>query len=279
MEKTTTLIRTMSSAKGFLDTYIQLHKTLLQRKQQREIARLSGHPNRLYILGGYPEAFGENAITYNNLFSIEKNEGLFYPNNYWFRAIKRAFDLVFSLVVIIFILSWLLPFIIILVKLESKGPAFFVQLRSGRDNTSFKCYKFRSMFINKDCNTSQTAEGDPRITKIGAFLRRSSLDELPQFFNVLLGQMSVVGPRPHMLSQTRHYSELIDKFMVRHFIKPGITGWAQINGLRGQTKTLNEMLNRVEADVWYIKNWSFMLDLKIVFITVFKVVTGDKNAF
>jgi len=166
-----------------------------------------------------------------------------------------------------------------LIKLSSNGPVLFTQLRSGRDNKPFTCYKFRSMFVNGEQNSLQATKDDPRVTKIGAFLRKTSLDEFPQFFNVLLGHMSIVGPRPHMLSHTEQYSNLIDQFMVRHFIKPGITGWAQINGLRGETKTVNDMHERVKADVWYMENWSFPLDLKIIFMTAFNVLHGEKNAY
>jgi len=143
------------------------------------------------------------------------------------RSIKRFFDIVFSLFVIVFIFSWLFPILAILIKLESRGPVFFTQIRSGRDNNPFKCYKFRSMRVNNDADHKQATRNDNRITKTGAFLRRTSLDELPQFFNVLRGNMSVVGPRPHMIIHTSQYSKLIDRFMVRHFLKPGITGWAQ----------------------------------------------------
>ena len=195
------------------------------------------------------------------------------------RFIKRVFDIVFSLCVIVFIFSWLLPILAILIKLESKGPVFFVQLRSGLNNRTFKCYKLRSMRVNDDADKKQATRDDERITKIGGWLRRTSLYELPQFFNVLLGNMSVVGPRPHMLTHTKQYSELIDQFMVRHFLNPGITGWAQIKGLRGETKTTEAMLKRVEADVWYLENWSFLLDLKIVFLTVWNYLKKDENAF
>ncbi len=195
------------------------------------------------------------------------------------RSIKRFFDVVFSLFVIIFIFTWLFPILAIIIKLESRGPVFFTQVRSGRDNHPFKCYKFRSMRVNKDADHQQATRNDQRITKIGAILRRTSLDELPQFFNVLIGNMTVVGPRPHMITHTKQYSQLIDRFMVRHFLKPGITGWAQINGLRGETKTVDAMLQRVEADVWYLENWSFLLDLKIIFLTIGNSLKGDENAF
>ena len=195
------------------------------------------------------------------------------------RLIKRVFDVIFSLLVIIFVFSWLFPILAILIKLESKGSVFFIQERSGRNNHPFKCFKFRSMKVNKDSDSTQATRNDSRITKVGAFLRRTSLDELPQFFNVLRGNMSVVGPRPHMIKHTTQYAELIDQFMVRHFLKPGITGWAQISGLRGETQTVDAMLQRVEADVWYLENWSFLLDLKIVVLTIRNSVRGEHNAF
>jgi putative colanic acid biosynthesis UDP-glucose lipid carrier transferase len=195
------------------------------------------------------------------------------------RIVKRLFDIGFSLFVIVFILSWLYPIIYLLIKLESGGPAIFVQPRSGRNNQPFNCYKFRSMRVNKESNSLQATKGDARVTKIGAFLRKSSLDEMPQFFNVLMGDMSVVGPRPHMLNHTEQYAKLIDQFMVRHFIKPGITGWAQIRGFRGETKAVEDMRARVEADVWYMENWDFSLDLKIIFSTFFKTIVGDKYAY
>src|ERR1700744_46498 len=195
------------------------------------------------------------------------------------RFFKRSFDILFSLFIIFFVFSWLYPILAILIKLESKGPVFFVQLRTGRNNMHFKCYKFRSMRVNGDADKKQATLNDHRITRIGAFMRKTSLDEIPQFFNVLIGNMSIVGPRPHMISHTEQYSQLIDKFMVRHFLKPGITGYAQTNGFRGETKTTEDMLKRVEADVWYLENWSFLLDLKIIFLTMWNFVKGDKNAF
>jgi putative colanic acid biosynthesis UDP-glucose lipid carrier transferase len=195
------------------------------------------------------------------------------------RFLKRAFDIGFSIFILVFVLSWLFPILALLIKLGSKGPVLFVQIRSGRDNKPFKCFKFRSMKVNTDSNKKQATKGDARITKLGAFMRRTSVDELPQFLNVLIGNMSIVGPRPHMISHTKQYSQLIDKFMVRHFLKPGITGYAQINGLRGETKTTEAMMKRVEADVWYLENWSFLLDLKIIFLTVWNAARGEDNAY
>jgi len=195
------------------------------------------------------------------------------------RAVKRFFDIIFSLMVIVFIFPILFPILAVLIKLTSRGPVFFTQLRSGRNNQDFICYKFRTMAVNNLADELQVKKGDPRITWIGKILRKTNLDEIPQFINVLLGNMSVVGPRPHMLKHTEEYSQIIDKFMVRHFVKPGITGWAQVNGLRGETTNSNKMGKRVEYDVWYLENWNFILDIKIIFLTVFNMIKGEKNAY
>jgi exopolysaccharide biosynthesis polyprenyl glycosylphosphotransferase len=186
-----------------------------------------------------------------------------------FRVQKRIFDLVFSLTLCIFLFSWLFPIIALLIKLDSKGPVFFVQERTGTNNKTFKCLKFRSMKTNSEANDKQATANDDRITKLGRLMRRTNIDELPQFLNVLSGQMSVVGPRPHMLKHTEEYSSLIDNYLVRHYVKPGITGWAQVKGLRGETKKLSAMENRVKADMEYIENWRFAWDLKIIWQTVF----------
>ena len=195
------------------------------------------------------------------------------------KVIKRAFDIIFSLGVILFIFPWLLPLIAITIRLESKGPIFFIQKRTGYWNEPFNFIKFRSMTVNKDSDSKQATKNDSRITKIGAFLRKTSLDEIPQFFNVLFGDMSIVGPRPHMLKHTDIYSELIETYMIRHEVKPGITGWAQVNGWRGPTEQLYKMAKRVEYDVQYLENWTFWLDIKCVFLTVFNVTQGEENAF
>ncbi len=195
------------------------------------------------------------------------------------RVLKRTFDMVFSFLVILLVISWLVPVVAILIKATSPGPVFFRQRRSGKGNTQFTCLKFRTMVVNKQADERQATKDDVRITRVGRFLRKTNLDELPQFFNVMLGHMSVVGPRPHMLRHTEQYSKLIDKFMVRHLIKPGITGWAQVHGLRGETSDATKMEKRVEYDVWYIENWSLLLDLKIILVTFVKMVSGDENAF
>ena len=192
---------------------------------------------------------------------------------------KRVFDIVFSSFIIVFFLSWLFPILAALIKLESRGPVLFKQRRSGRNNEIFQCYKFRSMRVNTDSDNKQAGRTDDRITALGRFLRKSSLDELPQFFNVLMGNMSVVGPRPHMLKHTEQYRAIIDRYMVRHFLKPGITGWAQVNGFRGETSNIFQMEKRVEYDIWYLENWSTMLDVKIIFLTIINILKGDRNAY
>ncbi len=195
------------------------------------------------------------------------------------RIKKRFFDVLVSSFVMIFILSWLVPLIALLIKLESKGPVFFIQARTGKDMKPFLCFKFRSMYTNKHANELQAKRNDERITRIGKILRKTSLDEFPQFFNVFQGQMSIVGPRPHMLKHTEQYSHLVGQYMVRQFLKPGITGWAQVNGLRGETKTLGQMKKRVEFDLWYMENWNIYLDLRIVFMTVYNMLKGEKNVY
>lgn len=194
-------------------------------------------------------------------------------------AVKRFFDITFSLAVILLIFTWFFPLVSLVVKLTSRGPVFFKQERTGKDNKSFICYKFRTMKINGEADSKQAYKGDDRITPIGHFLRKSSIDELPQFFNVLMGNMSVVGPRPHMLKHTEEYSKRIEKFMVRHFVKPGITGLAQAKGYRGETRTILDMRNRVKLDRFYIENWSLILDVKIIILTIFTLIRGDNNAY
>jgi len=195
------------------------------------------------------------------------------------KRLKRVFDVVFSLAIIICLLSWLTPIIALLILIESKGPIFFKQKRNGLNYEEFFCYKFRSMHLNPIADLEQVQKNDPRITKTGKFIRKTSIDELPQFFNVLLGDMSVVGPRPHMVSHTEMYAKRVDKFMVRHFIKPGITGLAQTNGFRGEVETEKDIINRVKYDIFYLENWSLLLDIKIIFATVVNAIKGEKKAY
>ena len=193
--------------------------------------------------------------------------------------LKRTFDIVFSLFIIIFLLSWIAPIIGLIIKIESRGPVFFKQIRNGIKFREFTCYKFRSMIENNDADIQQATKNDKRVTKIGKILRKTSLDELPQFFNVLIGNMSVVGPRPHMIKENERYSKSVDKFMVRHFVKPGITGLAQVKGFRGEIETDEDIINRVKYDIYYLENWSLILDLNIVFLTTINFLTGQKKAY
>jgi putative colanic acid biosynthesis UDP-glucose lipid carrier transferase len=221
--------------------------------------------------------FHFSTSNFQNFHAIKpRHEPLQNPYN---RLIKRIFDLVFSTLIILFILSWLYPILALLIKKESKGPVLFKQLRTGKKNDSFWCYKFRSMTVNTQSDNLQAQKEDARVTEIGRFIRRTSLDEMPQFFNVLLGNMSVVGPRPHMLKHTTDYNNQINNFMVRHFVKPGITGLAQITGLRGETKKVSDMKRRVRADIEYVQQWSLAKDIKICFLTVIITLKGDEKAF
>ena len=195
------------------------------------------------------------------------------------KAVKRLFDLIFSTFIIVFLLSWLVPIMSILIKLESKGPLFFIQKRNGLNYKNFNCYKFRSMDLNDTADMELASKNDIRITKIGKFIRKTSIDELPQFFNVFFGEMSVVGPRPHMVSVTNLYAAKVDKFMVRHLVKPGITGLAQTKGFRGEVETDDDIINRVKYDIFYIENWSILLDIKIIFVTIFNTLKGDDKAY
>ena len=197
---------------------------------------------------------------------------------------KRAFDLVFSLMVLLFICSWLFPIIAIIIKVTSKGPVFFKQDRWGLNNHNIKCFKFRTMITDStDTDASgkyrQACKDDPRITPIGRFLRKTSLDELPQFFNVFMGSMSVIGPRPHPVPLNLESKDSIERYMMRHWVKPGISGWAQVHGFRGETKEPLLMKKRIQHDLWYIENWTFWLDLQIILQTVVNAVKGEENAY
>ncbi|MBC7607092.1 MAG: undecaprenyl-phosphate glucose phosphotransferase [Burkholderiales bacterium] len=194
------------------------------------------------------------------------------------KAFKRIFDIAFSLVIIFGLLSWLVPLLAILIKIETRGPIFFKQGRPGIDEKEFFCYKFRSMQINKTTER-EASKNDPRVTKIGRFMRKTSMDEMPQFLNVLLGDMSVVGPRPHLWSQNKAYGNKIKKYMVRHYVKPGITGLAQVRGFRGEIETDEDMINRIKYDVFYIENWSLILDVKIIVQTVINIFKGEDKAY
>ncbi len=193
--------------------------------------------------------------------------------------LKRIFDIVFALIIIFGLLLWIGPLLALLITLESKGPVFFIQKRTGFDNNEFQCFKFRSMAINDSADAKQAGRNDMRVTKIGKFIRKTSIDELPQFYNVLFGNMSVVGPRPHMLKHTDEYANRVDKYMLRHFVKPGITGLAQVRGYRGEIEKDSDIQNRIKFDIFYVENWSFFLDLKIIVQTVINAFKGEEKAY
>lgn len=192
---------------------------------------------------------------------------------------KRVFDILFSLFILIFVMSWLTPIIWLLIKLDSKGPVFFKQKREGLNSELFVCYKFRSMRINVASNHNHTVKNDVRVTKLGSFLRKTSLDELPQFFNVLQGNMSVVGPRPHLKSLSIEYQKNVNNYLERHAMKPGITGLAQVRGYRGEIRKKSDIKNRIRLDIFYIENWSILLDIKIILQTIFNVYKGEEKAY
>jgi putative colanic acid biosynthesis UDP-glucose lipid carrier transferase len=192
--------------------------------------------------------------------------------------LKRLTDILLSVIFLVPTVL-LLPFIAVIIKCQSPGPVFFRQRRTGLDGREFWCWKFRSMHVNNTADSQQATKDDPRKFPFGDFMRKTNIDELPQFWNVLRGDMSIVGPRPHMLAHTEQYDKLIDKYMVRHFVKPGITGWAQVTGFRGETRELWQMEGRVERDIWYMQHWSLWLDLRIIWLTFKTIFKRDKKAY
>jgi putative colanic acid biosynthesis UDP-glucose lipid carrier transferase len=193
--------------------------------------------------------------------------------------VKRTFDIVFSSFVILFILSWLTPLMALLIRMESKGPTLFLQKRHGLDNQEFYCFKYRSMAVNKSTSDLHVKKNDMRVTKIGKFIRKTSLDEMPQFYNVFFGQMSIVGPRPHMISLSEVYMKKANRYMLRHSVKPGITGLAQVSGFRGEIESDSDIINRVKYDIFYLENWSMLMDLGIIFQTVSNLFKGEEKAY
>jgi putative colanic acid biosynthesis UDP-glucose lipid carrier transferase len=214
---------------------------------------------------------------YGDFFVINVNE---IPLDHALNSLaKRAFDLFFAGLVTVFILSWLIPLVGLLIKLESRGPVFFIQKRNGINNQVFNCLKFRSMTPNDYADTLQATKNDPRVTRIGAFLRNSSLDEMPQFLNVLMGDMSIVGPRPHTIPMNETFRAQIDRYNSRHKIRPGITGLAQVRGFRGEIENAHQIRSRVRLDYFYINNWTFLLDMSIMVKTIHELVFNRENAY
>ncbi|MBQ9636506.1 MAG: undecaprenyl-phosphate glucose phosphotransferase [Prevotella sp.] len=216
-----------------------------------------------------PERYGDVMLFTN------RREPLMYFSN---RMLKRGFDIVVSALVCLVLIPFL-PIVALIIKMQSPGPLFFTQMRTGLNGRDFKCYKFRSMHVNKQADSLQATKDDPRKFPFGELMRKTNIDEFPQFFNVLKGDMSIVGPRPHMMLHTEMYSKLVDKYMVRHFCRPGITGWAQVTGFRGETRELWQMEERIKRDIWYIENWSFWLDIKIILKTALSIFIPNKNAY
>jgi putative colanic acid biosynthesis UDP-glucose lipid carrier transferase len=195
------------------------------------------------------------------------------------QLVKRVFDISFSLIMIVFVLSWLYPLLAIIIKIQSKGPVIFKQKREGKNGTHFTCYKFRSMILNGESDQKWATKNDPRLTKVGSFLRKTSLDEFPQFINVLIGDMSIVGPRPHAVLMNDSYRNVIEKFSHRHDAKPGVTGLSQTRGLRGEISEFHDITSRVKLDRFYLSKWNFILDLNIIAQTIYVLIKGDEKAF
>ena len=250
------------------DQIVGINKFAINKKI---VLKLIPNSNDLYSKKQKTEYYDDGLLVLN----VDKLPFEFAENFY----IKRIFDIFFSLFVCVFLLSWLAPILWILVKLESKGPLLFKQKREGINGKEFVCYKFRSMKINMLADKVHATKNDFRVTKIGAFLRKTSMDELPQFINVLLGDMSVVGPRPHLESLSLEYQKEVDDYLKRHIVKPGITGLAQVSGYRGEIKKTSDIKNRVRFDIFYIENWSFFLDIKIIIKTIFNVFKGEEKAY
>lgn len=231
-----------------------------------------------YLIQNWSEARSYD-YTPNDLFN-ENNENIVSEKMNWINlTVKRLLDLVCSFGFMLLIGWWLFPIIAILIKLDSPGPSFFKQEREGIYNSRFNCYKFRSMVVNDEANLKMASKNDPRITRVGRFLRKTSLDELPQILNVIYGNMSIVGPRPHILVQNDDHSLEIEGFKNRHLVKPGITGLAQAKGYRGETNKSNSIYFRFKLDMHYIKTWSPALDIKIIWMTAKSLITGNENAF
>ncbi len=255
--------------------------TSLKKNQIKEINKFAIEKNiGLKLIPNSSELYSKNqSIEYYDdalmVLNVNKLPFEFSENFY----IKRIFDIFFSLFVCVFVLSWLWPILWFFVKFESKGPLLFKQGREGIKGKEFTCYKFRSMTLNKDADKVHATKNDARVTKVGAFIRKTSMDELPQFINVLFGDMSVVGPRPHLESLSLEYQKDVDDYLKRHIVKPGITGLAQVSGYRGEIKKAADIKNRVRLDIFYIENWSFFLDIKIIIKTVLNLFKGEEKAY
>ncbi|MBU4404297.1 MAG: undecaprenyl-phosphate glucose phosphotransferase [Candidatus Aminicenantes bacterium] len=254
------------------------------KKIGQVIAVCENYPTRVRIIPDYFEfmspRFEIARFGTFPLISIRANP---LEQLHW-RLLKRSCDLLFTLLLFIGVFSWLWPLLALLIKISSPGPVFFKQERWGIKNKRIVCYKFRSMVkesrdVDENGRYQQATSDDPRITRLGSFLRRNNLDELPQFINVLKGEMSVVGPRPHPTPMNLEIKDSVQHYQLRHLVKPGITGWAQVNGFRGETSDPDLLHKRVEFDIWYIENWSFLLDIKIAWLSLWLMLNGDIRAY
>lgn len=250
--------------------------------EEENINRISEILEKKYVATGFIPSTSleiQQSLDINYLDSFPIFTYKKYPlDNPANQFLKRAFDIVFTLIVFIFLLWWLLPLISLMVYISQGGPILFAQKRNGLNGKEFDCLKFRTMRPDKDNNKKPTERDDPRVTKLGKILRKTSLDELPQFINVLKGDMSIVGPRPHMVSENETYAEIIKRYSLRHYVKPGITGLAQVKGYRGAVDTDKDMEMRIRTDIYYVRNWSFLLDLLIIYKTGKLMISGDENA-
>jgi putative colanic acid biosynthesis UDP-glucose lipid carrier transferase len=250
---------------------LELRKIIKFSNTNNLVIKLIPNPNELYNKDVNAEFFGNSVAILN----VKKLPLEIFEN----RMLKRFFDLMFSIFICVFVFSWLFPIIILCIRIESKGSTIFKQKREGINGGVFVCYKFRSMYQGKPLDIGHTKKNDERITKVGAFLRKTSLDELPQFLNVIIGQMSIVGPRPHMNVHSLKFDKEVANYMKRKSVRPGITGVAQISGYRGEIQNKSDIVNRVRLDVFYIENWSFLLDVKIIFKTAVSVFSGEEKAY
>lgn len=270
-----------------INVYIQQHKIeeiwialSLWTKDEIE-ALIYKLNNSAVVLRYFPGVFGINLLDYSvaEIFGFSAINIAASPMVGVNRFVKAFEDRVLAAFILLLISPFML-LIAVLVKLSSPGQVFYRQLRHGRDGRLINIYKFRTMYVHNEPSgiVTQATSSDPRITSVGKFLRRTSLDELPQFINVLQGRMSIVGPRPHAVEHNKYYKNLISSYMLRHQVKPGITGWAQVNGWRGETNTLEKMKTRIEHDLYYINNWSLWMDVKIIFRTILYGF-NNKNAY
>ena len=284
IDKKHRIVGVFSQLKGFIESqqvdeiYLNLDKIPKEIRHQISDVILD-YPVKVRIIPDFGEFsnFRAELVNYDFVPVVQVHPG---PLSYWYnQLLKRTFDIVFSLFIILFFLSWISIFLFILSLFNGRQDVFFKQKRTGMDGKIFTCLKFRTMYQNPDADNRKAVKNDKRVMPGGRLLRKTGLDELPQFINVFIGQMTVVGPRPHMLKHTQQYRKMVRKYMMRHTVKPGITGLAQVRGFRGEIRKISELKYRVQFDVSYIESWSFMLDLKILFLTVWNFFKGQEKAY